>query len=177
MLREKLAQLLPADETGGFIIRTVAETATDAELRGDIEYLKKLWHGIRGRALTAPAPTLLYQDLSLAQRVLRDIAGESTGRSSSTRAKTSRSSRSSPPSTRPRCSRSSSTIPASGRFFDLHNVEEESSGRFAQVELKSGATWFSTDRGDDHDRRQHRRLRGTRSFDDTIFKTNLGPRR
>src|SRR5205807_5576336 len=29
LLREKLAQLLPADETGGFIIRTVAETATD----------------------------------------------------------------------------------------------------------------------------------------------------
>jgi len=34
LLREKLAQLLSADETGGFIIRTVAETATDAELRG-----------------------------------------------------------------------------------------------------------------------------------------------
>src|SRR6266699_1532822 len=80
LLREKLAQLLSADETGGFIIRTVAETATDAELRADIEYLKKLWHGIRGRALTAPAPTLLHQDLSLAQRVLRDIAGEGTGR-------------------------------------------------------------------------------------------------
>src|SRR5438093_6205434 len=80
LLREKLAQVLSADETGGFIIRTVAETATDAELRADIEYLKKLWLGIRGRALTAPAPTPLYQDLSLAQRVLRDIAGESTGR-------------------------------------------------------------------------------------------------
>src|SRR5207344_567267 len=80
LLRDKLQLLLPPDESGGFIIRTVAENATDAELRGDIEYLRKLWHGIRGRAFTSPAPTLLYQDLSLAQRALRDIAGESTGR-------------------------------------------------------------------------------------------------
>jgi len=80
LLRERLAQILPADETGGFIIRTVAESATDAELRADVEYLRKLWHGIRGRAFTSPAPALLYQDLSLAQRVLRDIAGEGTGR-------------------------------------------------------------------------------------------------
>src|SRR5262249_6763508 len=80
LLRDKLQQLLPADEAGGFIIRTVAENSTDAELRADIEYLRKLWHGIRGRAFTSHAPTLLFQDLSLAQRVLRDIAGETTGR-------------------------------------------------------------------------------------------------
>src|ERR1700688_1266646 len=59
LLRDKLQQLLPADETGGFIIRTVAETATDAELKIDIGYLRKLWHDIRGRAFTSPAPTLL----------------------------------------------------------------------------------------------------------------------
>ena len=80
LLRDKLQHLLPPDETGGFIIRTVAETATDAEFRGDIDYLRKLWQDIRGRAFTSPAPTLLYQDLSLAQRVLRDIAGDGTGR-------------------------------------------------------------------------------------------------
>ena len=80
MLRDKLQLLLPEGESGGFIIRTVAENASDAELRGDIEYLRKLWHGIRGRAFTSPAPTLLHQDLSLAQRVLRDIAGEGTCR-------------------------------------------------------------------------------------------------
>src|SRR5882672_3990435 len=35
LLRDKLQQLLPADEAGGFIIRTVAESATDSELSGD----------------------------------------------------------------------------------------------------------------------------------------------
>jgi ribonuclease G len=32
LLRDKLQQMLPADEKGGFIIRTMAESATDAEL-------------------------------------------------------------------------------------------------------------------------------------------------
>src|ERR1044071_8023209 len=35
-LREKLQQLLPPDEKGGFIIRTVAETASDRELESDV---------------------------------------------------------------------------------------------------------------------------------------------
>src|SRR6185436_19071041 len=45
-LREKLHQLVPEGETGGFIVRTVAETASDEELTSDIEYLIKLWRGI-----------------------------------------------------------------------------------------------------------------------------------
>src|SRR5262249_39699127 len=74
--RAKLQHLLPGDESGGVSSRTVAETASESALSGDIEYLRKLWHGIRGRALTSHAPALLYQDLSLSQRVVRDIAGE-----------------------------------------------------------------------------------------------------
>src|SRR5581483_4632751 len=71
LLRGRLQHLLPADEAGGFIVRTVAATAT--ELAADVAYLRRLWHDIRGRALTSSAPALLYQDLSLAQRVLRDF--------------------------------------------------------------------------------------------------------
>src|SRR5512147_1262563 len=62
-LREKLQQLLPPDEKGGFIIRTMAETASDRELALDIEYLRKLWRGIQEKAQTAQSLTLLYQDL------------------------------------------------------------------------------------------------------------------
>ena len=43
LLRERVQQLLPADENGGFIVRTMAETASDAELLTDIAYLRKLW--------------------------------------------------------------------------------------------------------------------------------------
>src|SRR6185369_18013386 len=37
-LREKLKGLIPPDEKGGFILRTLAEGASDEELRADIEY-------------------------------------------------------------------------------------------------------------------------------------------
>src|SRR2546429_3288712 len=79
-LREKVHALIPPDETGGFIVRTVAETATEAELRADIEYLVTLWKQIQTATQTAPAQSLLYQDLSLATRVLRDLVTDSSER-------------------------------------------------------------------------------------------------
>src|SRR3954462_14292688 len=41
-LRACLQKLLPADETGGFIVRTLAESASEDELRADLEYLRAL---------------------------------------------------------------------------------------------------------------------------------------
>src|SRR5262249_60352887 len=49
LLRDKLQQLLPADEAGGFIIRTVAQTPPHSELRPDTRNLRKLCAGIRER--------------------------------------------------------------------------------------------------------------------------------
>src|SRR5688572_9852375 len=80
LLRERLRELLPPEEKGGFILRTLAESATEDELRADIEYLRHLWSDIGDRAKRAQAPALLYQDLSLAQRVLRDMVSADTGR-------------------------------------------------------------------------------------------------
>src|SRR5262245_25977585 len=80
MLRGKLQQLLPEGLGGGFIIRTMAETATEREMKNDIDYLTKLWRDLNEGAREKPAPALLYQDLSLAQRVLRDMATEETDR-------------------------------------------------------------------------------------------------
>src|SRR5258705_3981855 len=61
-LREKLQQLLPPGVTGGFIIRTMAEAASDRELLADVEYLRKLWKDIRDKAQGAVPAALLYQD-------------------------------------------------------------------------------------------------------------------
>src|SRR6185312_3462484 len=79
-LREKVLALIPPGETGGFIVRTVAEAATDAVLAADIEYLATLWKQIRQAAQKAAPQELLYQDLSLATRVLRDLVTDSTER-------------------------------------------------------------------------------------------------
>src|SRR6185436_7814019 len=57
-LRERVRQLLPAGEEGGFIIRTLAETAGEDELRADIDYLRNLWSTIRERSQGGECPRL-----------------------------------------------------------------------------------------------------------------------
>ena len=79
-LREKLQGLLPAGEKGGYIIRTMAETASEAELASDLAYLRKIWTSIQTLAKTAASLTILYQDLNLGLRVLRDFVGDETTR-------------------------------------------------------------------------------------------------
>jgi ribonuclease G len=71
-LRARLQQLLPDDEKGGFIIRTMAEEASEEEWTMDLSYLRKTWEHISQCAKSAPPPTLLHEDLSLSHRVLRD---------------------------------------------------------------------------------------------------------
>ena len=80
-LREQLRarmHALAGSEGGGFILRTNAEEASDAELADDIAYLRKTWQAIRERAQTQRPGTLLHQDLGLAERVLRDLTTEAT---------------------------------------------------------------------------------------------------
>src|SRR6266705_5221651 len=79
-LRGRLQQLLPEGLAGGFIIRTMAETATEREMKNDIDYLTKLWADLTAKSGALPVPSLVYQDLNLAQRVLRDMATEETTR-------------------------------------------------------------------------------------------------
>jgi ribonuclease G len=165
----------PPGEIGGFILRTNAEEATDGELAEDIAYLRKAWALVRERATSRPAGTLLHQDLSLAERVLRDLVGESTQ------------------TIRIDSKMQFDALQAFGRtympaavgklehyrgerpIFDLFGIEEDvvrSLGR--RVELKSGGylvidqtealTTFDVNTGG---------FVGARNFDDTIFKTNL----
>jgi ribonuclease G len=75
-IKARLAGLMAADEKGGIIVRTSAQDATDSELVHDMHYLRTTWENIREAMNHHAAPSLLYQDLSLAERVLRDVAGE-----------------------------------------------------------------------------------------------------
>ncbi|HET9181160.1 MAG TPA: Rne/Rng family ribonuclease [Candidatus Angelobacter sp.] len=60
------------DANGGFIVRTAAAGASEEDLRADIRFLINLWNEIRGRAEKAKAPALIYHDLNLVERILRD---------------------------------------------------------------------------------------------------------
>jgi ribonuclease G len=57
---------------GGFIVRTAAEGVGEEELRADIRFLKNLWADIRNRTENSKPPALIYHDLSVVERVLRD---------------------------------------------------------------------------------------------------------
>jgi ribonuclease G len=61
---------------GGFIVRTAAASASEEDLRADIRFLLNLWSEIRGRSESSKAPTLIYHDLNLAERILRDQVSE-----------------------------------------------------------------------------------------------------
>jgi ribonuclease G len=57
---------------GGFIVRTAAQGAAEEDLRADIRFLKGLWFEIRTRAENSKPPALIYHDLNVVERVLRD---------------------------------------------------------------------------------------------------------
>ncbi len=80
-LREQVLRLKKPDEKGGYIVRTCAEeSATDEEMLEDIKYLGCLWKETSAKAVVSPAPSLLYEDLGLAKRVLRDMVQAETRR-------------------------------------------------------------------------------------------------
>jgi ribonuclease G len=81
-LRARMGVLAQVPEgsgaAGGFILRTNAEEASDDELSEDIRYLRKTWAAVRDRSFKSPPGSLLHQDLSLVERVLRDLAHDGT---------------------------------------------------------------------------------------------------
>jgi ribonuclease G len=78
MLRNRLLGLLPEQRTGGFIIRTMSETASDEELLADIDYLQKVWAKIEADSPKAGERSLVFYDLSLPKRMLRDVVNDET---------------------------------------------------------------------------------------------------
>jgi ribonuclease G len=174
-LREKVHSLIPPGETGGFIVRTVAETAADAELSSDIEYLVTLWKQIQAAAQTAPPQAVLYQDLSLAARVLRDLVTDTTERiiidSRETFQKLQEFADKYTRKALPILEHYSGERP----LFDLFAVEDEIQKALARrVDLKSGGYVIidQTEALTTVDVNTGGFVSG-RSFDDTIFKTNL----
>jgi ribonuclease G len=174
-LRERLKELLPADEKGGFIVRTLAERAGEQELRADVAYLRELWKAIRSRSLGADPPQILYQDLSLAQRVLRDMVSTETARvvvdSRENFQKLAAFAERYMPQVQPRLEHYTGERP----LFDLYNVEPEIEKALSRrVDLKSGGTLVidQTEALTTIDVNTGGFV-GSRNFDDTVFKTNL----
>jgi ribonuclease G len=174
-LRDRLKELLPPGEKGGFIVRTLAGSASEEELRADLAYLRHLWNVIKERSVGAEPPQLLYQDLSLAQRVLRDMVSAATARvvvdSRENFQKLAAFAENYMPQVRAKLEHYVGERP----LFDLYNVETEIEKALSRrVELKSGGTLIldQTEALTTIDVNTGGFV-GSRNFDDTVFKTNL----
>ena len=156
-------------------MRTMAEGATEDELSNDIEYLRKLWYDIQAESKKVAPPGLLYRELSLGLRVLRDFVNANTARividSRENFQKLSSFASEYTPAVLPLLNHYIGERP----LFDLNGVEDEIQKALARrVELKSGGyliidqteamTTIDVNTGG---------FVGLRNFDDTVFKTNL----
>jgi Rne/Rng family ribonuclease len=73
--RQRLKRIVMSERDnghGGFIVRTAAQNASEEELRADIRFLKGLWNDIKTRSEASKPPALIYHDLNVVERVLRD---------------------------------------------------------------------------------------------------------
>lgn len=174
-LRMRVAALLDANEKGGFIVRTQAEKASDEELINDVAYLKKTWEKIKNKAMRASAPKVLYEELSLGQRVLRDWVNAKTHRILVDSKPEFENLRLFAKTYMPRALNLLELYQGERALFELNNVDEEIQKALARrVDLKSGGylmidqtealTTIDVNTGG---------FVGLKNFDETVFKTNL----
>ena len=172
---QKLTAMADGSPTGGFILRTNAEDATDEELADDIAYLRKAWGAIRAQGMSQPPGTLLHEDLNLAQRVLRDLATDSTQTIRIDSQLQFDALKAFGSAYTPSSAAKLELYKGERPIFDLFGIEEEIARALARrVDLKSGGyliidqtealTTVDVNTGG---------FVGARNFDDTIFKTNL----
>ncbi|MDX1670143.1 MAG: Rne/Rng family ribonuclease, partial [Limnobacter sp.] len=174
-LRQKVASVLPEGNQGGFIVRTHAEEATADELVADVQYLKRRWAEVIALTRTQAPPSLIYQDLSMEERVVRDLVSADTQTiliDSKEALKTLLEfSETYAPEVKSRLQLHQGERP----LFEMYNVEEELQRALGRrVDLKSGGyliidqtealTTVDVNTGG---------FVGARNFDETIFKTNL----
>ncbi|MEI7532054.1 MAG: Rne/Rng family ribonuclease [Betaproteobacteria bacterium] len=78
LIKKRVECLLSPKFLGNLIIRTSAEESSDQDIATDLNYLELTWQKVSQKSLSLPAPIILHQELTLTERVLRDIADDST---------------------------------------------------------------------------------------------------
>jgi ribonuclease G len=173
-LRERL-QAIAGKQPGGFILRTNGEDASDVELADDMAYLRKTWARIKEASVRLPPKSIVYQELTLMQRVLRDVVNEKTQVVRIDSREQFDALRAFGRDFMPAAAEKLELYRGERPIFDLFTIEDEIDKALGRrVELKSGGylvvdqtealTTVDVNTG---------AFIGARNFDDTIFKTNL----
>ena len=174
-LKNRMIELLGDQAEGGYIVRTAALDATDEEWQNDIDYLKRTWQEINAQKRTRSAPTLIHRDLTLSQRVLRDMVTQDTQNvicdNPEVLEQLQAFAQTYMPSVLPRLK----LAPVERPLFDTYEVEEEiNRSLHHRVDLKSGGYLIieQTEAMTTIDVNTGSYVSG-RNFADTILKTNL----
>lgn len=160
---------------GGFIIRTVAEGASEEDLRADIPFVFHLWHDLADEMKSKKAPSLIYEDLPLFMRTIRDLVRDNTEKvridSRESFARLEKFAAHYAPEIGGRLEH----YPGERPLFDLYGTEEEIQKALdKQVTLKSGGYLIieQTEAMITIDVNTGAYV-GSRNLEETIFKTNL----
>ena len=57
----------------GVIVRTAAQGASERDLVSDLEFLLRLWNRVNHQSTEALAPEVIYTEMDLALRLVRDV--------------------------------------------------------------------------------------------------------
>ena len=177
-LQQVLAESLEAQdmtEAGGFILRTAAEGVGSEELQADLKYLMRLWQAVSRRASESVTGQLLYADLPLHLRAVRDLARASVSRILVDSREGFEAMQQFCQDYVPKVAGLLEHYPGARPLFDLHGVEDEIQRALSRkVELKSGGyliidqteamTTIDVNTGS---------FVGKRNQAETILKTNL----
>ena len=173
--RLKLIVQRQVDELGGFIVRTAAEGVGERELEQDTQFLKRLWRKVLERRLLNKSCSILYEDLSLAFRILRDFVGTELDKIRVDSRLTFEQLKSFTEEFVPVMVDKLDYYSGDSPIFDLHDVENEIQRALERkVELKSGGyliidqteamTTIDINTG---------AFVGHRNLEETIFNTNI----
>ncbi len=178
--RERLRVLVKSipefqNSEGGVIVRTVAEGVDFHEIRADMIYLQRLWTGIQERVKQSKHPTLLYEDLPLYLRILRDIPSNRIEKIRVDSVETLKKMEAFVETYVMELTNRLGLYQGERPIFDLYNIEEEiQTALHKRVNLKSGGyliidqtealTTMDVNTGG---------FVGHKNLEETIFKTNL----
>lgn len=175
-LREVVQDLMAQkDVSGGFILRTVAEGVGQDELEQDMAFLVKRWLALQESLAEAPLPSLVYSDLRLELRALRDLVGSQIERVRFDSLETLERARVFVDSYSPDTKTRLQLYEGSRPLFDLYSVEDEiAKALCSSVPLKSGGSLVieQTEAMTTVDVNTGTFV-GSRNLEETIFKTNL----
>jgi ribonuclease G len=174
-LKQRLRHLIGEHTDGSFILRTSAEESGDADLSQDLEYVLLAWRLIQQQSLSKAAPAKLFEELTLIERVMRDLTHETTDQIRIDSAENFTKLRNFAASFMPKLLDKIHLYRGERPLFDLFDIENEidlalnrrvdlKSGGYLMIDQTESMTTIDVNTGS---------YIGSKTFVDTIYKTNL----